>query len=479
MKFQLSSSIVLDTDDVRVKNQGLRIAVIGESGSGKSWTIAVLAEQAIQQGLQVVFIDPHGEYWTFAEKFDVAIVGGEKGDLMLAEECMPVYGEVFKQGKSIDFNLREFMDDEVAYSRIVEKILRTHWKTLVNDPRACLVVFEEAQMVCPQERSYDVMRRVGLVKSIVTGGRKFGASFMLGSQRPAELHKTPLSQCWIRLFGKTTERLDREAVEDYLKPFKSDALKNLRTGQFYVYGWFEQPLLVDVTGRRLTRHGGDTPLITQIQRSRKQQASIEEFRHTIEELLQKKKSEADELERLRTEKRDLEKRLAEAQAKIAAMTQRLDELKDIRDMLTPLTEKLQTAKESGVQVDRSILTSFEELKTRMQTLERDAAEEAVQPIVDETTGLVKGDTRTQLILNKLNPEERMIFLDLERRPCNSSSLVDQTGLSESRLKNLLKSLCPKKAIRMLGRRERRYTAVHGRGIFYASVKLPRSSMNRL
>jgi hypothetical protein len=143
--------------------------------------------------LQAVFIDPHGEYWTFAEKVEVAIVGGEKGDLMLAEECMPVYGEIFKQGKSIDFNLREFMDDEVAYGRIVEKILRTLWKTLVNDSRACLVVFEEAQMVCPQERSYNVTRRVGLVKSIVTGGRKFGASFILGSQRPTELHKTPLS----------------------------------------------------------------------------------------------------------------------------------------------------------------------------------------------------------------------------------------------------------------------------------------------
>ena len=159
MRFQLSSSIVLDTDDVRVKNQGLRVAVIGESRSGKSWTIAVVAEQAIQQGLQVVFIDPHGEYWTFAEKFDVAIIGGEKGDLILAEECMPVYGEVFKQGMSIDFNLRELMDDEIAYGQMVEKILRMLWKTLVNDPRACLIVFEEAQIVCPQERSYDVMRR--------------------------------------------------------------------------------------------------------------------------------------------------------------------------------------------------------------------------------------------------------------------------------------------------------------------------------
>ena len=472
MRFQLSSSIVLDTDDVRVKNQGLRIAVIGESGSGKSWTIAVIAEQAIQQGLQVVFIDPHGEYWTFAEKFDVTIVGGEKGDLILAEECMPVYGEVFKQGKSIDFNLREFMDDEMAYSRIVEKILRTLWKTLVNDPRACLVVFEEAQMVCPQERSYDVMRRIGLVKSIVTGGRKFGASFILGSQRPAELHKTPLSQCWIRLFGKTTERLDREAVEDYLKPSKSNVLKNLRTGQFYVYGWFEQPVLVDVTSQRLTRHGGDTPLITQIQRSENQQASIEEFKHRIEELLQKKKSEEDELKRLRTEKEDLEKRLAEAETKITAMTQRLDELKDIRDMLTPLTEKLQTAQQSGVQVDRSVLVSLEELKTRMQTLEKDVGEGASPPILDQTTGLIKGDSRTQLLLNKLNPEERMIFLALERRPFNTANLARQTGLSENHVKNLLECLRRKKAIRILGRRERRYTAIQGRGIFYATARLP-------
>jgi hypothetical protein len=471
MRFQLSSSIVLDTDDARVKNQGLRIAVIGESGSGKSWAIAVLAEQAIQQGLQVVFIDPHGEYWTFAEKFDVTIVGGEKGDLILAEECMPVYGEAFKQGKSIDFNLREFMDDEMAYSRIVEKILRTLWKTLVNDPRACLVVFEEAQMVCPQERSNDVMRRVGLVKSIVTGGRKFGASFILGSQRPAELHKTPLSQCWIRFFGKTTERLDREAVEDYLKPFKSNVLKNLRTGQFYIYGWFEQPILVDVTSQRLTRHGGDTPLITQIQRSMKQQASIEEFKRRIEELLQKRKTEEDELKKLRTEKQDLEKRLAEAETKITAMTQRLDELKDIRDMLTPLTEKLQTAQQSGVQVDRSVLASLEELRSRMQALERDLGEGTAPPILDQTTGLIKGDSRTQLLLNKLNPEERMIFLALEQRPCNVANLARQTGLSENRVKNLLEYLRRKKAIRILGRRERRYTGVHGGGIFYATVKL--------
>ena len=273
------------------------------------------------------------------------------------------------------------------------------------------------------------------------------------------------------MFGKTTERLDREAVEDYLKPFKSDALKNLRTGRFYLYGWFEQPVLVDVTSQRLTRHGGDTPVITRIRRSEKQQASIEEFRHRIEELLQKKKTQEDELKRLRTEKEESEKRSAEAETKIVTMTQRLDQLKDIRDMLTPLTEKLQTAQQSGIQVDRSTLATLEELKTRMQILERDSGEGAAQPILDQTTGLIKGDTRTQLLLNKLNPEERMIYLALERRPCNTPNLARQTGLSENRVRNVLESLRRKKAVRMLGRRQRRYAGVHGRGIFYVSVEL--------
>jgi DNA helicase HerA-like ATPase len=340
MKFKMSDELEIDTDDGRVKKQGLRIAIIGESGSGKSWAISIIAEQAIQQGLQVIFIDPHGEYWTFAEKFDVVIIGGEKGDLILNEECMDIYGEIAKQGKNIDFNLREFMDDEIAYGRIVEKILRMLWKALVNNPRPCLMIFEEAQMICPQEKSFDVMRRVGLVKSIVTGGRKFGLSFVLGSQRPAELHKTPLSQCWIRLFGKTTERLDRSAVEDYLKPLKSDVLKNLTTGQFYAYGWFDEPLLLNVASIRITRHGGDTPLITPVKRTEIQQASIEEFKLRIDEVFQKKHIEETEIERLGKENKILEKRLADANTRLSEISRRLEELKDIRDMIAPLAEKV-------------------------------------------------------------------------------------------------------------------------------------------
>jgi hypothetical protein len=379
---------------------------------------------------------------------------------------MDIYGEIAKQGKNIDFNLREFMDDEIAYGRIVEKMLRTLWKVLVNNPRPCLIVFEEAQMICPQEKSFDAMRRVGLVKSIVTGGRKFGLSFVLGSQRPAELHKTPLSQCWIRLFGKTTERLDRNAVEDYLKPLKSDVLKNLMTGQFYAYGWFDEPLLLNVSSKRITRHGGDTPLITPVKRTEIQQASIEEFKRKIDEVFRKKHIEESELERLGKENRILEKRLAESNAKLFDVSRRLEELKDIRDMIAPLAEKVQ----SGKEIDASILGAFEDLKSRIQALELGRVTGAdVNTFFDLQTGLVLGDARTQILFNKLLPDQRRIFLALEKGPCNIVTLARRTNVSENRLKTLLSDLHRKNLVKVLNQKEKRSSNLTGGGKFYKVI----------
>ena len=40
------------------------IAVLAKSGSGKSYTVAVLIEEILEKGLPVVIIDPHGEYYS-------------------------------------------------------------------------------------------------------------------------------------------------------------------------------------------------------------------------------------------------------------------------------------------------------------------------------------------------------------------------------------------------------------------------------
>lgn len=45
------------------------VAVLGSTGSGKSHTCAVIAEEALEAGLPVVILDPHGEYWTLSERY--------------------------------------------------------------------------------------------------------------------------------------------------------------------------------------------------------------------------------------------------------------------------------------------------------------------------------------------------------------------------------------------------------------------------
>lgn len=358
-QFKLSDEFIIDTSDGRVQKQGLRIAFIGESGSGKSWTMALIAEQAIMQGLQVVFIDPHGEYWTFAEKFPgVIVIGGDNADLPLVEDAIDIYAEAYRQGKILDFNLKEVFTDEELYGRMVEKILRTLWKAQVNEPRPAIWLLEEAQMECPQEKSADVMRRVGLVKGIATGGRKFGVQLVLGTQRPAELHKTPLSQCWIRVFGKLTEKLDRDAVKDYMRPLSPDSLKSLATGEFYVYGWAPEPYQITVSSDRVTRHGAETPLLAPIERVEvAERASIDDLRQLVEKKLKEKTEE-------RTEVATLKGKLTAAEKTI----EQLKEKSNISDVLRDAVEGMSRGGKG--EVPPEAIARLEELERREGDIQR-------------------------------------------------------------------------------------------------------------
>lgn len=315
MRFELAPGLVIDSEDPRIQQQGLRIAVIGQSGAGKSWTIALIAEQALDQGLPVVIIDPHGEYWPLAEVYpQVLIVGGENGDLPLAEEAVQVYTQAYRGGNSLVFNLKDFFIDEEAYGRMVEKVLRSLWKAQVEEARPALWVLEEAQLEVPQEKGPDVMRRVGLIKGIATGGRKFGVNLVLGTQRPAELHKTPLSQCWLRLFGGLAERLDRDAVRDYLRPLSADELKTLPTGSFYVFGWGE-PFLTRIRSDRRTRHGAETPQMSPVARQETQRASIQDLRALVEKALDRAREDKGEMARLKAELGKREREIEELRRK--------------------------------------------------------------------------------------------------------------------------------------------------------------------
>ena len=61
MEFKLCDELVISDRDPRLRTRGLRMIFIAESGAGKSYAIAKICEQALDQELQVVIFDPHGE----------------------------------------------------------------------------------------------------------------------------------------------------------------------------------------------------------------------------------------------------------------------------------------------------------------------------------------------------------------------------------------------------------------------------------
>jgi len=448
LKFRISENLCIDTDAEVVKKQGLRIAVIGESGSGKSWTMAVFGEQAIQQGLQVVFIDVHGEYWVFREVFEnVLVIGGENADLPLSPDIVSVYGEAYRQGFSLDFNFREYLADEYEYGMLVERILRTLWRVQVNNPRPVLWVLEEAHLIAPQLKTREVIKRVGLVKAIATGGRKFGILLLMGTQRPAELDKTVLSQCYIRFFGKLTERLDRKAVEDYLKPLSSDVLKTLRTGEFYVYGWFEKPRLIRVTSRRITRHGAETPVVRPVKRVGRVKKNVELLRKMVEDILARKRLEEEEKSKLKAEIRELEKALEKERREKEDLLKELDKLRMEIEILTrvkgvdkfTIEKAIMEVKQLSTSPDRDLLNkvrALEEenarLRKELEKLKTGGAIEVGKPSVRDESLLAK--------IRELEEENTRLKRELEELRKRKIPEVTLTPMEERRIREWVSNL---------------------------------------
>ncbi len=63
--WRLGVEVVLDPERLLRHH----VAVLGATGTGKSYTCGVLAEELLELGMPVVVLDPHGEYRTLAERY--------------------------------------------------------------------------------------------------------------------------------------------------------------------------------------------------------------------------------------------------------------------------------------------------------------------------------------------------------------------------------------------------------------------------
>ena len=247
-----------------------RNAFFGISGSGKTYTSLVLAEEMQKIDSQFVIIDPLGVAWGLrvpinpapkqtAIRNEVYIFGGEHQDLPLDPAQGAVVADLVVARKiSVILDLSQFDDDE-ARALFVADFAR---QMLYINRSPIHIFVDEADLFAPQQtdtKGEFACRKA--MDNLVRRGRVKGIGVSLISQRPAVVAKNLLTQITLLIVHQLTGRSDLDAVKGWIRDHGTDeqlrsaleSLPKLKAGQAIVW-----------------KPGGDMPIYeqTQIRRRR-------------------------------------------------------------------------------------------------------------------------------------------------------------------------------------------------------------------
>ena len=243
-----------DEKDVFLDAQELvtgRTCVIGQSGSGKSYLIAVICEQLLQKNIPFCIVDTEGEYFSLKEKFQILWVGGEEADINIEIDFYDLITQSISNNVPLILDVSDSMDQRKVVSDFAGKLYEI--ENLVKQPY--LLIVEEADKFVPQSKD-----SLKVIEEISKRGRKRGLGLFVTTQRPSLINKNVLSQCANQFIGKVTTENDLKAVDLFFANRKElELLPKLNTGEFFVIGNAIKEKTRMQTVPRITQHKGLTP----------------------------------------------------------------------------------------------------------------------------------------------------------------------------------------------------------------------------
>jgi hypothetical protein len=199
-----------------------RLAVVGTSGSGKTYATKGLVERLMQAGARVCVVDPLGVWWglrlaadgTTPALFPVVVFGGRHADVPLIAGMGTALGRLVGTQA-----LACVVDVSDLGSAAARRTFMTAFTEALYDSNTepLHLVLDEADLWAPQRVQLDGYDLLGRVEEIVRRGRVRGFVPWLITQRPAVLHKDVLSQADILLSMKLTSSQDRAAVGRWIE----------------------------------------------------------------------------------------------------------------------------------------------------------------------------------------------------------------------------------------------------------------------
>ncbi len=204
------------------------IAVVGKTGSGKTFCAKGAVEGLLARGERTLVIDPTGVWWGLRLRADgkraatpaPVIFGGRHGDLPLVDKDATATGERLAAalGGSATPAILDLQQMSVAARTRLATAL---FEGLLRENRGPLtLVLDEAHLFAPQSGAgagnFETTALLHATNNLVALGRSAGLRIMMITQRPAKLHKDSLSQVECMVALRLVDPRDRKAVKDWL-----------------------------------------------------------------------------------------------------------------------------------------------------------------------------------------------------------------------------------------------------------------------
>jgi hypothetical protein len=218
-----------------------RLLIQANSGGGKSWILRRLAEQLFGK-VQVIIIDPEGEFATLREKFGFVLVG-DGGETPADPRSAALLAE-----KLLELRASAVCDLFEAFRKNPQgrhSWVKNFCNGLLDAPKKfwhpVVLLIDEFHKFVP-EKGADESEASEAVIGCGTAGRKRGICLVGATQRLGKVRKDVSAELLNRLVGPTFEDIDVKRAADLLsvlpeqqKQFFAE-MRTLEPGNFYAFG---------------------------------------------------------------------------------------------------------------------------------------------------------------------------------------------------------------------------------------------------
>ena len=330
--------------------------ITGKSGSGKSNSASVVAENLLDNGFGLLIVDIDGEYYGLKEEYEILHVGAdEECDIQITTDHAEKMATLaLEKNVPIILDISSFLDEDEA-EEVLTEVARHLFAKAKKQKQPFLMLIEEVHEYIPENGSVGEAGKM-LIK-IGKRGRKHGLGIVGISQRPADVKKDFITQCDWMVWHRLTWDNDTKVVRRVLDSNYAREVEDLDDGEgFLMTDWAGAVERVQFH-RKKTFDAGATPGLDDFERPDLKSVS-DDLVSELQEISEEKQARETQIQELREELDRKNSRIAELEK----------ELQDARDM-SRMADQFVDALVHHVEGQAPGRTEQERMKARRQSTE--------------------------------------------------------------------------------------------------------------